>query len=221
MVPLAEGQLALAQGRRLSPQAGDPMPPQPADAERLALIEQWITAGALLTHGSRGRSPRLASFGCGERARGGRGRNPRRGRGGGVIDAGASTRRSVDTGAEVDSSLRRSRRWHQPTETRTGARGWRSADATFRVAQPLALATAWTPVSTEQDPRWPQAQATAAPTSKEVLVEEQDGDQWYEVRPPGATTTASQPTLESIEPGDVVVIRVYRWKILDGDGAIS
>ena len=30
------------------PQAGDPMPPQsPLDAERLALIEQWITAGAL------------------------------------------------------------------------------------------------------------------------------------------------------------------------------
>ena len=183
-----------------------------------------------MTHGGRVwalQCALLASFGCGEPASDAADAAPSLDVVGAEVsaDAVAQLDGSMDSAAEVDGSnfdaVDSVDAGASADADATGASGDGGlADATLGPAQPLALATAWTPVSTDQDPWWPQAQATAKPcTPKEVLVEEQDGDQWYEVKTTGCNYwTASQPTLESIEPGDAVVIRVYRWKILDGDG---
>ncbi|HAN30622.1 MAG TPA: hypothetical protein DCQ06_03400 [Myxococcales bacterium] len=105
----------------------------------------------------------------------------------------------------------------------SSADGRAQVDATFGDAGPLALATAWTAVTQDQDPWWPElSEGLTVCADADVLVEEQDGDQWYEVKTTYCNYwTATQPSLVAIAPGDLLRIRVYRWKILDGEGGFE
>lgn len=76
------------------------------------------------------------------------------------------------------------------------------------------------------DPFWPQDSAAAAaikPCPPEgIEVELEDIDSWVEVDTTSCGwATMSQPALVGAQPGDKLRIRVWRWKILDGDGGYS